>query len=133
MKSLKIIFSLVIVAILVSCGDKRTPQSQYMPDMYESIPYNSDGAKAPYNDGISNLKPVDGTIKRGGVAAYDIPDTIDGYEKAKAELKNPLEASEANLENGKKMYGIYCAICHGKKGDGQGYLATSEKFAGIPS
>ena len=31
------------------------------------------------------------------------------------------------------MYGIYCAICHGKKGDGQGILMTREKFLGIPS
>ena len=32
-----------------------------------------------------------------------------------------------------KMYEIYCSVCHGDKGDGQGILMTREKFLGIPS
>ena len=35
--------------------------------------------------------------------------------------------------NGKELYGIYCAVCHGNKGDGQGILMTREKFLGVPS
>lgn len=132
MKSLKIIFSLVVLVSLASCGDKRTPQAQYMPDMYVSVPYNVNGATAPYNNGEVNLKPVAGTIKRGGFAAYNIEDTNEGYELAKTTLKNPLEVTEDNLANGKKMYDIYCAVCHGKKGDGNGVLVEREKFAGIP-
>ena len=31
------------------------------------------------------------------------------------------------------MYGVYCAVCHGDKGNGQGILMTREKFLGIPS
>jgi hypothetical protein len=31
----------------------------------------------------------------------------------------------------KKMYTIYCVSCHGKKGDGNGYLSQAEKFIGI--
>ena len=48
-------------------------------------------------------------------------------------MKSPLEANEKNLENGKKMYAIYCATCHGKKGDGNGHLSKTEKFLGIPN
>ena len=132
MKNLKLIIALCILTSIISCNDKRTPQVQYMPDMYESVPYNVNGA-----DGVNgkpvNIKPVAGTIPRGGHPAYDIPNTNEGYEKAKAELKNPLEVTEANLENGKKMYDIYCASCHGKKGDGQGILSQREKFEGIPN
>lgn len=134
MKSIsKIIIVLVVITTVVACSDKRKPQVQYMPDMYVSVPYNVNGADAPYHNGEVNLQPVPGTIKRGGQPAYDIADTNEGYEKAKTELKNPLEATEANLENGKKMYDIYCAVCHGKKGDGQGILTTRDKFAGIPN
>ena len=47
---------------------------------------------------------------------YDIEDTPEGYNKAKAELKNPLEASEENLENGKAMYtNLLCNIVMVKK------------------
>ena len=31
------------------------------------------------------------------------------------------------------MYTIYCVSCHGKKGDGNGYLSQADKFAGIPN
>ena len=34
---------------------------------------------------------------------------------------------------GKKLYNIYCAICHGKKGDGQSILSDRDKFNGVPN
>lgn len=132
MKNLKLIIALVVFASFISCNNKRTPQYQYMPDMYESVPYNTD-AENGLNGAPVNLKPVGGTIPRGGYPAYDIPDTNEGYELAKTTLKNPLEASEANMENGKKMYTIYCTSCHGSKGAGNGYLVEAEKFLGIPN
>ncbi|EAQ43101.1 MULTISPECIES: c-type cytochrome [unclassified Polaribacter] len=132
MKSLKLFIALVVFASIISCNDKRKPQLEYMPDMYVSIPYDTDDADGLNGEPV-NSKPVAGTIPRGGHPAYDIPDTAEGYEKAKTELKNPLEASEANLEKGKELYNIYCISCHGKKGDGNGYLSQAEKFEGIPS
>ena len=61
MKNFKLIIVLVIVASLASCGDKRTPQMQYMPDMYESIPYNADAENGLKGNPV-NSKPVAGTI-----------------------------------------------------------------------
>ncbi|CAL2088987.1 cytochrome c [Tenacibaculum sp. 190524A05c] len=132
MKSIKIVIALVIVTVFASCNDKRKPQVQYMPDMYVSVPYDANGTSSAGDVPVNRL-PVAGTVSRSGVVAYDIPDTNDGYEKAKTELKNPLAKTEENLENGKKMYGIYCAVCHGKKGDGNGILMEREKFLGIPN
>jgi mono/diheme cytochrome c family protein len=132
MKNFKLIIVLVIVASLAACGDKRTPQMQYMPDMYESIPYNADAENGLKGNPV-NSKPVAGTIPRGGHPAYDIADTNEGYEEAKADLKNPLEVTEENLANGKAMYTIYCTSCHGKKGDGNGHLSQTDKFLGIPN
>ena len=132
MKNFKLIIALLTLTSIVSCNDKRTPQLQYMPDMYESVAYNTDG-EIGLNGNPVNMKPVAGTIPRGGHPAYDILDTNEGYEKAKSELKNPLDSSEKNLENGKKMYTIYCTSCHGKKGDGNGYLSQADKFSGIPN
>lgn len=132
MKNFKLIIALVTLTSIISCNDKRTPQLQYMPDMYVSVPYDANGVDG-VNGGPVNLKPVAGTIARGGHPAYDIADTAEGYDKAKAEVTNPLEATEANLENGKAMYDIYCAACHGKTGDGNGILSQREKFEGIPN
>ncbi len=133
MKSLKIIIALAVVATsLSSCNDKRKPQLQYMPDMYVSVPYDANGAEGVNGEMVNRL-PVAGTVNRRGEVAYDIPDTNEGYEKAKAELKNPLPTNEANLEKGKVLYDIYCASCHGTKGDGNGVLSQRDKFNGIPS
>ncbi|MFY9241517.1 MAG: cytochrome c [Polaribacter sp.] len=132
MKSLKLIIGLIVFASFISCNNKRTPQLEYMPDMYVSVPYDTDGDEG-LNGKPVNSKPVAGTIPRGGHPAYDIPDTPEGYEKAKAEVINPLEATEANLEKGQVLYDVYCISCHGKKGDGNGYLSQAEKFEGIPN
>ena len=133
MRKLKSIIALIfVVSFLISCNNKRERQLQYMPDMYESVPYDANGANG-INNAPVNIKPVAGTIPRGGQPSYDIPDTAEGYEKAKAELKNPISSSDENLEKGKQLYNIYCISCHGKKGDGNGYLAQTEKFLGIPS
>ncbi|QNM85494.1 cytochrome c [Polaribacter pectinis] len=132
MKNFRLIIALLVVASFISCNNRRTPSLQYMPDMYVSVPYNPNGAEG-LNGNPVNSEPVAGTIARGGHASYDIPNTNEGYEKAKAELTNPIEASEENLENGKKMYDIYCATCHGTKGDGNGVLSQREKFSGIPN
>jgi mono/diheme cytochrome c family protein len=48
-------------------------------------------------------------------------------------LISPHEITKENGANGKELYTIYCAVCHGKKGDGQGILMTREKFLGVPS
>lgn len=132
MKSLKLIIALLVVVSAVSCGDKRTPQLQYMPDMYESVAYDANGPAA-LNSNPVNMKPVAGTVSRKGIVAYDIADTNEGYERAKATLKNPLKVTEANLSKGKELYGIYCAVCHGTKGDGNGILSQRDKFNGIPN
>ncbi|MCT4699945.1 MULTISPECIES: c-type cytochrome [Tenacibaculum] len=133
MKSfVKIIVALVVITSVISCGDKRTPQLQYMPDMYVSVPYDVNGADG-LNAKMVNRLPVAGTVSRKGIVAYDIPNTQEGYEKAKAELKNPLAVTEKNLSKGKELYGIYCATCHGTKGDGNGVLSQRDKFNGIPN
>jgi len=52
-------------------------------------------------------------------------------------LHNPLATDTLqqtqNLTNGKELYGIYCALCHGEKGDGKGILVQREKFFGVPN
>ena len=52
---------------------------------------------------------------------------------AKKDLKNPLKVTQKNLDAGKELYTIYCAVCHGDKGDGNGILMQREKILGIPS
>ena len=130
---LKITIALAFIFTLSSCwGDKTKPNYQYMPDMYKSVGYDTYGQNPNYANGMTTQLPVEGTIARGQVP-YDYDNSNEGYEAAKLDSKNPLEINEANLENGKKMYNIYCASCHGKTGAGDGTLVKRDKFLGVPN
>jgi len=103
-----------------------------MPDMYKSVGYETYSESPNHANGMTTQLPVEGTISRGKVP-YSFDNTNEGYEAAKADLKNPLEVNEANLANGEAMYTIYCNTCHGKTGAGDGTLVQRDKFLGVPN
>jgi mono/diheme cytochrome c family protein len=123
---------MVFVLGLISCADKDDPNYQYFPDMYESLAYEAYAEAEIFPNQQVAMKPADNTISRGWMP-YGYDDNLEGYETAKAELKNTLPYTEENLAKGKELYNIYCSICHGKKGNGQGWLVEQEKILGVPS
>jgi mono/diheme cytochrome c family protein len=53
-----------------------------------------------------------------------------GENKIPAEAKNqtnPVKPTPESLAQAKKMYGLDCAMCHGKNGDAKGDLAADMK------
>lgn len=40
---------------------------------------------------------------------------------------NPVKPTDESLAKGKKMYGVDCEMCHGKRGDGKGDLGGDYK------
>ncbi|WP_386128106.1 c-type cytochrome [Winogradskyella litorisediminis] len=117
---------------IVSCNKKTRRNYQYMPNMYESVGYEAYQESDAFANGVEAQLPVEGTLPRG-YSLYEIEDTNEGYEEAKATLKNPLDSTQVDYEKGGPLYGIYCAICHGNKGAGQGHLVKTEKILGVPS
>ncbi len=117
---------------LQSCFNPSKPNYQYFPNMYEPVGYETYADSDAFANGIEAQLPVEGSINRGWIP-YDYPDTNEGYEAAKIGLKSPIEVNAENLIQGKELYGIYCAVCHGNKGNGQGILVTREKYLGVPS
>ena len=131
MKSLIKILVIAVVLLAVSCRKDTAPNYQFMPNMYESAGYETYG-EAAFKNGVEAQVPAEGSVARGHVP-FDIENSTAGYELAKATLKSPLNADDIDLERGKELYNIYCGICHGNKGDGQGNLVKREKILGIPS
>lgn len=132
MKRFSTILLLVFCLGLISCSDKTQPNYQYFPNMYESVPYDTYGEYEIFPNEQEARIPAEGTISRG-FTPYEYEDSTEGYEKAKEELKNTVPYTEENLAKGKELYDIYCATCHGSKGDGKGYLVEREKILGVPS
>lgn len=124
----------IIVGILalVSCQNKNQPNYQFFPNMYESVGYETYSESKAFNNGVEAQDPVEGTIRRGWTPFY-IPNTTEGRAFAKDSLVNTLAKTEANMTTGKELFNIYCSVCHGKTGKGDGSLVKSEKFLGVPN
>ena len=132
MKSLiKISVLLVVIVTLASCKKDSAPNYQFMPNMYAPISYETFGESKAFANGIEAQLSAEGTISRGH-SLFEYDNTIEGYTLAKETLKNPLDSTQIDLDNTKVLYEIYCGICHGVKGDGQGNLVKREKILGIP-
>ena len=129
------IYIMVVIfvsAIMVSCNSNDAPNYQYMPNMYEPVGYEAYGAYEIFPGEQSALLSVEGTIPRGW-EPYEYENSFNGLSQARDELKMPLAVTEENLAEGKELYTIFCSVCHGDKGDGQGILVKREKFLGVPS
>ncbi len=134
MKRLLVTFLLIgFLVVIAGCADPSRPNYQYMPNMYEPVGYETYQEVGFLPEGTEALTPPDNTISRGWLP-YEIANDIEGKELSRA-LTSPLDSldSEANLAKGKELYDIYCAICHGAKGAGQGQLVKREKILGVPS
>ena len=129
---IKILILAVVFGSVYSCKKDSRPNYQFMPNMYEPVGYETYGEYEVFPGEQSALLPADGTIARG-YSLYEYANTNEAYELAKAELSSPLDSTQVDLDRGKELYDIYCGICHGNKGAGQGNLVKREKILGVPS
>jgi len=122
-----------MVFLLASCFDKNERNYEYMPNMYDAVGYETYDEVYFLPGGTEAQRPVENTIMRGWIP-YGIEDSPEGKEQARL-LSSPLDSTdrEENLAVGGQLYTIYCAICHGDKGEGQGTLVKREKILGVPS
>ena len=137
------------------------PGREYAPQMYHAVPYEplsqiTDEGQGkwlstradergeffnsnPYNPYNMNMRvPPENTVKRTseGLLPYRYPkDTLGStyyLDLAAATLENPLpEDVESVLEQGRVLYGNFCAPCHGGSGAGDG--PVGKVYKGIPS
>lgn len=138
MKRINIIAIVVAGSLLVlsACHTKkyREPKNIYMPDMEYSRAYDAYTENPVFADNQTSRQPVKGTIKRGVMLPYHIPESDSGFAYA-GTVANPLHVDDSLLKEGKRLFDIYCAICHGEKLDGNGplYKGGSGPFIAAPA
>jgi mono/diheme cytochrome c family protein len=129
---LKITLVVMVMIVIVSCKKDTRPNYQFMPNMYEPVGYETYGEYDVFPGEQSAMLPAEGTIARG-YTLFDYGSSNEEFLRAKAELMSDLDSAQVDLNRGKELYDIYCGICHGNRGDGQGNLVKREKILGIPS
>lgn len=66
-------------------------------------------------------------LTMNGSVPYYYGNTEEERTRAGKEIvKNPIKLTDGSIANGKSLYTIYCAICHGDTGDGNGYLLRDD-------
>jgi len=132
---MKYSFIILILSAIVlsSCSyDPNNPGRAYFPDMAYSIPYDAYTANPVFPDGRTMQTPIEGTVPREMIP-YQYKKTFEDQQKAGLELVNPMEANEENLARGEAEFKIFCVVCHGKNGKGDGHLYTSKLFTAKPT
>ncbi len=63
------------------------------------------------------------SVPMNGSVPYYYKDTEEERIRATNEIVgNPFPITEEGMARGKNLYNLFCAICHGAKGDGNGWL-----------
>ena len=131
--SLTYILFIRLSTLILSCSEyNRRPGRVYAPDMFysQAVDYYNGTQKIEKEHGFYNKTPVAGTIAQN----QDLPDNMTEEDTTYAKTyTNPFSLTEADLDEGKRLYNIQCGICHGTNLDGNGPLYASGKFAAMPA
>ena len=138
------LIALVVVGILGFRGQKFSePPVRVFPDMDEQDKLRAQKPSGFFADGQGARQPVAGTQARGfnphgeleigGIPEYEFGGQSGYYYTGHVgdyygngmpeELELTAESAEALIRRGQERYAIYCAICHGESGNGNGITA----------
>ena len=150
-----VLYLVIAVFFACQSPGKNSTGSEYMPEMGHSIAYeanyynyyynNTWGTEDEYYKLAKPREPVAGTIARGYAGSTDLGKAADAVpapngsvpyyygsteeERTRAMndiIDNPYPITDAGLAKGKELYDIFCGICHGDNGDGNGYLVRED-------
>jgi mono/diheme cytochrome c family protein len=132
-KNLLLVLWVFMMFALISCDrDDNSPGYIFYPDMAYSRSYETYSPNPVFENGYTMRDPAEGTIPRD-VIPYPYEKNDEDRAIAAKNLVNPIDLNTEVLERGKKMFEVYCQICHGPQGDGKGYLFTSGKYPFPPA
>lgn len=138
MRYFLIIFTFIcilVVSVLGFRGCKSTNTPLYIfPDMDWQAKYQPQGENAFFKDRRNDRPVVPGTVVRGQASemekvfseeyVYDVAERPEFYsgknDKGEWIVDFPLEVDHQLMELGRDKYNIFCVVCHGASGDGNG-------------
>lgn len=139
------LIALLVVGIFGLRGQKFTkPPFRIFPDMDEQDKIKAQKPSGFFADGLGSRLPIAQTQPRGfnpegersiggipehefgGQSGYYYTGEVGDYYGTgmPEELGLTPENASELIQRGKERYGIYCAVCHGSSGDGQGITAN---------
>ncbi len=124
--------SLMLVLVLAGCQGaiSEKPPVHLNQNMDFQEKFEAQEANAFFADGRAMRPPVPGTVARGflkeDVAWWTGKDANGDY------VATPVELTMQVMERGQDRYNIYCSVCHGLAGDGNGIIMTG-RYGFVPA
>ncbi|SEF48479.1 Cytochrome C oxidase, cbb3-type, subunit III [Sphingobacterium lactis] len=115
--------AVALTAVVSACGDGTTRSAgwEFSRNMYDPIAFNPDQPNDNFTNKITAQTPPQGSNPIG-FERFEYGNSVEEYERAGLELKNPLAMTEVNLKQGEALFQTYCSVCHGKEGAGDGTI-----------
>jgi len=90
------------------------------PDMFDQPRYNPLGASDFFTNGAGSRPLIPGTVARGHLNEDEA--FYAGKIGTNLVETFPFPVTSEVLQRGRERFDIYCAICHGQTGDGNGMI-----------
>ncbi len=120
--------ALMLIAVtLVSCRGQLSDKPPVHPqqNMYFQERFNAQQENPFFDDNRSMRPPVAGTVARGALREnIELYEGID--EDGDFVDEFPVDVTRDLLYRGQDRYDIFCTMCHGGTGDGQGIIMTGQ-------
>lgn len=117
----------LMAVTMISCRGQLSDKPPIHPqqNMYHQDRFNAQEENPFFEDNRSMRPPVEGTIARGQLKQdkgfFTGIDEDENYVE-----ENPMTLTSDFLYRGQDRYDIYCSVCHGGVGDGQGIIMTGQ-------
>jgi len=109
-KTMVTIFLMLLIGVTACEKNPKKPgfEIKMLSDMKRSVAYEAYATNPVLKNNMTMQAPVNGTIHRG--------------QRVTVPMNNPIPNSKKVMARGQELYEIYCLVCHGKTGDGDGPL-----------
>jgi mono/diheme cytochrome c family protein len=114
---------LLTALVLAGCRGHRSGNEPIHPNLNMDFQekFQAQESNPLFADNAAMRKPVSGTVARG-LLKEDTQLYTGRTEAGEYVEQIPVPVSKAFLQRGQERYNIYCAVCHGRTGDGNGVI-----------
>ena len=122
MKLIKTSIFFVVIIIMIGCrGDHSTkPPIHPNLNMDSQDKFKAQSVNTFFADSSAMRMPIKGTIAKSDY--FGNTELLSGKDELGNFVANPELLSPELINRGGDRFNIYCAVCHGTKGDGQGII-----------
>jgi mono/diheme cytochrome c family protein len=121
-----LLFVLSWIPLAMIAMDRATPSNEprmsIIPDMDKQEKFTAQAGNPLFKDGRAMRPLVAGTVQYG--RAHQDPWLYRGIKGGSWAAEFPIKPNAAMMARGQRQYNIYCSVCHGMSGYGNGMVAV---------